>query len=195
MIRPFALAAFAVLALPALAWAKLPDPRFSSVDAVVYGDPDGSREFRVTARDINGAPLNAALITLDFSASPARLYAEQEPGTILDCAKRTLSRYTGRDGLAVFHPRFGGGCTSPSVLVLGDEFFRLREVPARSTDLDGMNACVNVSDLATFASALLYSPDGHPELDFDGSGGRIGLSDLARLADGLLRGTKGSYCP
>jgi hypothetical protein len=71
----------------------------------------------------------------------------------------------------------------------------LRWVPARSTDLDGLDACVDLSDLSIFSNAFLGQPNGHPEFDFDGSGGALGLGDLVRVAHDFLEGTKGSYCP
>jgi hypothetical protein len=88
-----------------------------------------------------------------------------------------------------------GGCATPSVLVLGDEVLHMREIPACSTDLDGRNACVDLTDLAIFSGAFLSAPNTHPELDFDGSGGPLGLGDLVRLSGDFMRGTKGTYCP
>lgn len=53
-------AAFAAfLLLPAVAFAKIPDPRFSTVDPVLYGDTQGTRTFRVVIRDVSNAPSRA----------------------------------------------------------------------------------------------------------------------------------------
>jgi hypothetical protein len=194
MSRPVAFAFLAVFALPSLAFAKPADPRFSTADPVVFGDPDGGRAYRFTARDIANAPLVGQVVTLDFSGSPAHLYAEQEPGTTVNCASRTLSRFTGHDGVALFHPRFGGGCASASVVLSSDGIIE-RQLPARSTDLNGVGGCVDLADLSSFSGAFLHEPSTHPELDFDGSGGAIGLGDLVILAGDFLQGAKGNYCP
>jgi len=60
----------------------------------------------------------------------------------------------------------------------------MREVPACSTDLHGMNTCVDVSDSSVFSTAFLSAQNGHPELDFDGSGGPLGLGDLGEAVRG-----------
>lgn len=183
----------ALLSLPALSAAKV-DPRFSSVDAVVFGDVDGTRTFRVQLRTVDNAP-DQGIVTLDFSGTSVRLETTQEAGTTVDCVARTLSRETPTQGqpgygLAVFHPRFGGA--SGTVRVTGDGI-RLADVPARSTDVDG-DATVGLRDVATFAGPFLDGTP-HPELDFDGSGERVGLGDFALLVQGFLGGAKASYCP
>lgn len=185
--------ALAALLAAGPALAKVPDPRFSSTEPVVYGNPEGSRAYRVVVRSLDYVPQSYEEVTLDFSASPVRLDLEQEPGTTVDCALRTLTRYTGPDGVATFHPRFGKGCAEATVLV-SSIGVPLAHVPARSTDLDGADGCVGLMDLALFARPFL---DGnpHPEMDFDGSGGAAGLGDFSLIAKDFLLGAKGTYCP
>jgi len=193
--RLFVLIAFAAL-LPNPAFAKV-DPRFSLVDPVVFDDPDGARTFRVQLRTVDNAP-DYGTVVLDFSASPVRLETTQEAGTTVDCVARTLSRQTGQFGhadygRAEFHPRFGGSCATASVVVRGDGI-ELAHVPARSTDLDGMQG-TDLHDLTLFSGAFLRDAAGHPEMDFDGSGGALGLGDLVLLTRVFLAGSGGSYCP
>jgi hypothetical protein len=188
MSRLALIAAFAALCAAAPAVAKVPDPRFSQCDAVL----DDGRAFLVAPRDVSNAPLSFEEVTLDFSASPVRLYAEQESGTTVDCVRRTLTRYTTIQGVATFHPRFAIGCADASVLVMVNGVW-LRHVPARSTDLDG-DGTVGVNDVAVFANAFREGSV-RPELDFDGSGGAPGLGDFTRIVQGFLAAAKASYCP
>jgi len=185
-------ALFTVLAV-ASASAKVPDLRFSTFDPVLYGDPQGSRAYHMVVRDVANAPISGHVATLDLSGTSLRLYDVQEAGTTANCALRTLSRFTDAAGVATFHVRFGGSC-SASVLVTS-EGVPLGSVPARSTDIDGVDGCVGLGDLGLFSRAFLDGSADHPELDFDGSGGRVGLGDLVLFGKDLLDGTKGSYCP
>src|SRR6185436_5457702 len=91
--------------------------RFSRVDSVVNGNPEGSRAYRLEVKDINEQGLIGRVATLDFSETPVRLYDSQEAGTTANCAARTLSRMTDMQGFATFHPRFGGGCAGSDVSV------------------------------------------------------------------------------
>jgi len=185
-------ATLAVLSSPAVA--KFPDPAFSQVDPVVVGDAAGSSAFRVVFRDVTNAPLYSELATLDFSQSTVRLYEVQEPGVVVDCAARTLSKVTDHAGVAVFHPRFGGACRSNSVQILGEGVMVMAMVPARSTDMDGLDGCTGLGDFGMFAQRYLSSLP-HAEADFDNSGGPLGLGDFAIFSRGLLNGVKGTYCP
>ena len=170
------------------------DPRTSHADPLIVGDPAGTRAYLVNVRDINGAPQNRRLVTLDFSGSVVRLYEVQEPGTTLNCAARTLSRVTDASGNALFHPQFGSACNTRDVLVFADGIV-ITAACARSTDMDAVDGCTGLGDLVRFAPCLLDRSGSHPEADFDGSGGVIGLGDLAIFAGDLLSGAKGSYCP
>jgi len=186
------LAALAALLLPAFASAKVPDPRFSTIEPIVFGSPAGARTYRVTVRGVSNDPLNFCPVTLDFSGSSLRLYTTAEEGTTLNAPSKTLSRFTGQDGTVVFHPRFGGACSGAEVLVQADGVW-LGHVSARSTDIDAANGCVDLADLTRFAEA--YQGLGHPELDFDGSGGAVGLGDFSLFVRDFDSGVKGEYCP
>jgi hypothetical protein len=192
MPRSTVIAALTALLLPAFASAKVPDPRFSTIDPILFGSPAGSRAYRVVVRDINAAPDQSKVVTLDFSGTSLRLYTTAEEGTTLNAVNKTLSRFSGPDGSAVFHPRFGGACNAADVMVLAEGVL-LGHVPARSTDIDAANGCVDLADLARFAQA--FAEPSHSELDFDGSGGVIGLGDFAIFGRDLESGVKGEYCP
>ena len=184
-------AVFVLILLPAVAFAKVPDPRFSIADPVVYGDTQGTRTYRVQLRDVSNAPLSGEEVVLDFSATNVRLDPVQEAGTTVDCTARTLARLSTGAGVAEFHPRFGGGCAGADVMVSGEGMV-LRHVPSRSADLDGLDACTSLNDLSIFSEAYALQD---PAMDLDGSGGRIGLGDFSILASAFLSGVKGSYCP
>jgi hypothetical protein len=189
---PAVLAALTALLLPGFASAKVPDPRFSTIDPILYGSPAGDRAYRVVIRDVSNAPIQFRVVTLDFSGSSLRLYTTGEAGTTLNAADKTLSRFSAPDGSAVFHARFGGACNAADVLVQAEGVW-LGHVPARSTDIDAANGGVELGDLSRFAAA--YQGLDHPELDFDGSGGAIGLGDFAIIARDYASGVKGEYCP
>ena len=190
--KPTVLAALTALLLPAFASAKVPDPRFSTIDRIVFGSPSGSHAYRVVVRGVSNEPIMFRVVTLDFSGTSLRLYTTAEEGTTLNAANRTLSRFSAPDGSAVFHPRFGGACNQADVLVQAEGVV-LGHVPARSTDIDAANGCVDIADFGRFAGAYLQA--GHPELDFDGSGGMIDLGDFAIFGRDLESGVKGEYCP
>ena len=92
------LAAVAALMIPAIASAKVPDPRFSTIDPILYGSPAGARTYRVVVRGVSNDPLNFCPVTLDFSGSSLRLYTTAEVGTTLNAASKTVSRFTAQDG-------------------------------------------------------------------------------------------------
>lgn len=186
--------------------AKVPDPRNSTVEAVIVGNSSGegmisngnpqttgAAGFLVIVREINNTPLWYEEVEIDFSATNVRLYADQSPGTTADCARRVLSKLTGQDGAAVFTPRFSG-CSHDASVVVSAEGVALATVPARSTDLDGVDGSTGLGDLSILAHALLQNPGGYPEADFDCSGG-VTLADFAILARELLSGVHGAYCP
>ncbi|MGH7725440.1 MAG: hypothetical protein ACREOU_08425 [Candidatus Eiseniibacteriota bacterium] len=204
-----ALAAFsasASLLSPTTVQSKVPDPRNSTVEPVLVGNPgghamtsvgdpgtNGAPGFLVVLRDINNGNLMNEVIELDFSAANVRLGTTQSPGTTVDCTRRVLSKWTDLQGRAVFTPCFGGATEGPAVLVTGDGVW-LAHVPARSTDLDGLDGVTGLSDLGRFSTAFLTEPHSHPEADFDASGS-IGLTDFALFAGEFLSAASATYCP
>jgi hypothetical protein len=188
------------------------DPRYSEVAAVISGSPSGAAlpscgaqpgatgdraaGFRVVVRDVNGSPQYARQVTLHFSQTAIVLLGDDRTGTTIDCAARTITRLTDREGVATFTPRFCGHCAEPRVLVSADGVL-LREVPARSTDIDG-DGTTGLFDFARVGRNFLTG-DPDPATDFDpcvaGSEGRTTLVDLAVFAQELLLGARGTACP
>jgi hypothetical protein len=187
--------------------AKIPDPRFSQVTPVLVGCSSGdavtthcpgelsaSIGFKITLRDINNSPLYGKMAGLTFYAPGVRLYSEQEAGCTMDCALHTLEKVTDSNGVAVFHPRFGGYCNTACVEAWGEGVV-VRDVPVRSTDMAAQGATTGLADFARFMPLYLAGSTTHPEADFDASGGPIGLSDFAIFSREYMLGAQGTYCP
>ena len=192
--------------------AKVPDPRFTRVPAPIVGSVSGAMlpscsgtgstaaeridGFRVETRDVNNSPLWFKPVTLDFSQSTIRLFADDTPGVTVDCAARTVTALTDQHGVVVFRPRFGGSSSGATILVTSDGV-ELRQIAARSTDVDGDGT----TGLADFARVGRNFQDGSadPSTDFDpcapGSEGRTTLSDFAIFARELVRSAQGTACP
>jgi hypothetical protein len=98
----------------------VPDPRFSSFEAVVIGCPSGTAipgcsdaplpapGHQVVVRDINNSTLVGVSVTLNFSATTMRLFTDTRPGTTFNCIARTITRVTDGSGTVTFSPRLGG---------------------------------------------------------------------------------------
>lgn len=194
------------------AQAKIPDPRFCTLPTLVLGSTSGAplpscsalpsgpatrtTGCRLVLRDINNAPLRGEVVTLDFSATPIRLLADDSPGVTVDCVARTLRGVTDAQGVVVFHPRFCGDSAGGAVQIQADGFV-LDEVPARSTDVDG-DGTAGIADFARVGRNFLQGTL-DPATDFDpcsaGSEGRTTLADFAIFAAELLRDVRGEGCP
>jgi len=209
-----ALLAVLCLTVSTTAQAKVPDPRFCRVSTLVLGTSSGAGlpgcmtggwsgapttrvdGFYVEAREVNNGPLWYEPVTLDFSRTTLRLLADDTPGTTVDCVARTITRLTGQDGIAVFQPRFCGQSNGRDVVVSVNGVW-LRELEARSTDVDGDGA-TGLMDFSRLAANLLEG-SADPATDFDpcaaGSEGRTTLADFALFARELLREARGTACP
>ena len=189
----------ALCAGPFRANASVPDPRFSTFDAVVVGNSTGTpigglpAGFDVVVRDVNNASIANAVVTLDFSASGMKVYSSQNAGTTVNCAARTISRATD----AIGHVNFGarvGGYTNSNLVVVSANGVPLGNVPGRSTDIDGLGGRTGLGDLAHLATNLI-SNVGAQETDFD-LNGMTALGDLALFSTELLTDFGPlTYCP
>ena len=196
--RPLLLV-LALVAAPATADAQgLPDPRFSTTDAVVVGNATGHAiggapaGFDVVVRDVNNAPIPGRVVSLDFSATAMRLLSVQNPGTTLDCAGRRISRVTNAQGAVNFAARLAGWDNTNAIPVFsGSE--ELTRVRGRSTDLDGADGTTGLGDFAVFGANFLTNPPA-AETDFD-LNGTTGLGDFAIFAAEFLATQAASYCP
>jgi hypothetical protein len=184
-----------------------PDPRYSSIGPAIVGTSDGApipecagartpaaQGFLVQARNLNDVPWINRPVTIDFSLTGVRLYAQQDAGCTIDCAAHTLTMLTDLQGNALFHPRFGGFANGALAEVSGRGVV-LGDVPVRSTDMDAQGGGTGLGDLALFAPLYNSAATNHPEADFDASGGPIGLGDFAIFAREYALGAQGTYCP
>jgi hypothetical protein len=198
----------AFVILPRVAGADVPLPNTSTVDIVVVGGSSNAPitvggscytqtpGFRVIARNINNVPIPGASVTLDFSATPIRLYASQFDGSTVNCAAKMLSRLTDATGLATFYPVFGGYVNNNAVEVSADGVV-LALIPARSTDTDAVGATTGLSDFTTFAASFaLQQPDARMNFDDCPHGASIpGLTDFAIFSTQFQLAMTGAYCP
>ena len=173
--------------------AHIPFPANSSVDSILVGDAGGGFQpsFVVVPRDISGVPLDGVLVTLRFANPWPTLLESQEPGTIVDCAQKTLGRYSSPNGETVFHPRFGGIVNYDGIEVRANGVL-LARIPARSTDIDGSGA-TSLADLSLLAEAL-FQDASETDLDFN-LDGSVDLGDLEIMRRDLFFGVPGPVCP
>src|SRR5437773_6356218 len=157
LVRKALAVAAGLTVVASVAMASVPDPRNSSVETPMVGGSSGNllagiggAGYEVTVRDINNTPLANQTVVLDFSAAPSagpgapriKLYTVQNAvvaGTTVNCAARTLSKLTNVSGQAIFGPRYGGFVNTADVVVSA-QAVTLANVPARSTDIDGVGA-------------------------------------------------------
>ena len=174
-------AACALLSSVGVAGAQIidPDPRFSSIDPVVVGNPIGYAiggsppGFDVLMRDQNQAPRPGAFITLRFPAA-MKLYAIQNSGTTVDCVQKTLSRVTDAQGRANFAARVGGWTNGNEIEVAADGVV-LGYVKGRSLDYNA-DGRTSLGDFVTFSDDFLNQVT-EPKSDFD-LNGSTGLGDF-----------------
>jgi len=189
-------AGFAVVA--SVASAGVPDPRFSTLDAVVVGNVSGTAiggapaGFDVTVRDVNNAPLSGRTVTLNFAASGMKVYSTQNAGTTVNCPAKSISRVTNGSGAVNFGARIGKFNNSNTVEVSADGVV-LGNVKGRSTDIDGIDGKTGLGDLGLLATNLLTNPAAQ-QTDFD-LNGSTGLADLGLFASEVLTGPTLTYCP
>jgi hypothetical protein len=188
-------AGFAVVA--SVASAGIPDPRFSTVEGSVVGDVSGNAigavpaGFDVTVRDINSAPLSGVVVTLDFSATPMKVYNTQNAGTTVNCAAKTISRVTNGSGQVNFASRVAKFDNSTGVEVAAAGVV-LANVRGRSTDIDGNDGTTGLGDFAVFGNNFQNNPAAI-ETDFD-QNGSTGLGDFAIFGAEFQTFINGTYC-
>jgi hypothetical protein len=200
------------LGWPPPARAKIADPRFCTVPMILLGSTSGAAlpsctadfgtppvrttGFRLVIRDINGAPLWNEPVRLDFSATSILLLADDRPGVTVDCAARTISAWTDQFGVVEFNPRFCGSSGDTRVIVNVDGVY-VREVEARSTDVDG-DGTTGIADFARVARNFLEGTvDSATDFDLCGSDapGVTSLADFAIFAQELAREASAQLCP
>ena len=139
---------------PALA--AVPDPGHSAVDPCLIVCPNGDFAFHVTVRDIIGAPIANANVTIDLCACPAVALCPGEP-----CLQAKLSDASGN---VTFNIKAGGVCTS-SVSIQADGV-QLGVRVVASPDQNG-DLFVDAADVSVAVGKLGNSD---PTADFDCDG-------------------------
>lgn len=176
--------------------ATTPDPRNSSTDIAIIGNSSGTPMgttppgFDVRLRDVNNAPLVGTAVTLDFSATGAKLYATQNAGTTLNCVARTLTRVTDTAGAVNFAARIGAFDNNNTIEVSHDGVV-IAVVPARSTDLDGVDGRTSLGDLVLFA-VNFNTPARETDYDLNGT---TGLGDFVLFVSEYGKVPAQPYCP
>jgi hypothetical protein len=201
------LAALALLAAGSVADAKVAYPPHCESPALLVGSVSGAalpsctagtgaacRGMRFVVRDASQVPLSGVTVFLDFSRTAIRLLGDDRPGTVVDCAARTIQRVTDATGTVEFSPRFVGSGEGVVVLADGATFALLRAV---STDVDG-DGTTGVEDFMRVA-ADYASGAPNPPTDFDpctpGSGGRTTLTDFTIFVQEYLQRAGSTLCP
>jgi hypothetical protein len=179
--NPRTLVLLIVLLGPATAGAAplgVPDPRFSSFEAVVIGCPSGTAiqgcpddgptfaapGYQVVVRDVNNSTLVGIAVTLDFSATSMKLFTDSRSGTTFNCATRTVTRITNGSGAVTFSPRIAGAVPTNSIELSANGVV-LGNVKGRSTDFDG-DGHTGLTDLARLAANFVaQSQDRSTDLD------------------------------
>ena len=185
--RPIIFAILAAMVAAETAGAE-PDPRFSTIDAVVVGSPLGvaiggsPAGFDVTMRDVNNAPRPGVIVELWIGDAGLRLYADQASGTTVNCLQGTISRVTNAQGAVNFAARFGGWVDANEIPVIGDGVV-LGLVKGRSPDYD-KDGAVGLPDLVVFSGDFLVNPSAQKS-DFD-LNGNTGLGDFVLFSTQFL---------
>jgi hypothetical protein len=111
MVRKALLIAAGFAVVASVASAGVPDPRFSTIDAVVVGNASGTAVggspvgFDVTVRDVSNAPLAGVTVTLAFSTAGMKVFSTQNAGTTVNCPAKSISRVTNGSGQVNFASR------------------------------------------------------------------------------------------
>jgi hypothetical protein len=192
-----ALPLVASLMLLAGSAASVPDPRYSSCDAVGVGNSSGrspggsSLGFRIVLRDVSANPIATGWAGLSFSGSGVRVYSAQNSGVTVDVVNQAVSeRFT--TGAAYFALRTGGYTNTSTVEAIGDGV-DVGLARWRSTDIDALDGKTGLGDLAYFSSRFLGRVPA-PECNFDRSASDVpDLVDLEIFTAEYLSGASGSY--
>jgi hypothetical protein len=198
MVRKALLIAAGFAVVTTVASAGVPDPRFSTIDAVVVGNVSGTpiggapAGYDVTVRDVSNAPLAGVTVTLNFSTAAMKVISTQNAGTTVNCAAKSISRVTNGAGQVNFGARVGKFNNANTVEVSANGVV-LGNVKGRSTDIDGSDAKTGLGDFVLFSANFLAVPSAQ-ETDFD-LNGTTGLGDFVIFSAEFLTGPTLAYCP
>jgi hypothetical protein len=180
------------------------DPRNSHADPVLVGTTSGAfvpgvgamaaPGFDVEVRSVNNAPLNYRLVTLTLNSPNLAFLDLQNPGVEVDCANRTIALMTDRLGRVCFGARICGFDNAPDAITVDADGVWLRQVPARSTDLWGMDGVTDANDMRVFRERFFSAVGPFPELDLN-LDDRVDAADLQVLRDEYFRHAGAAPCP
>ena len=189
LVRKATLLVAGGLLIAGVAGAGVPSPANSTAPGAinVVGSTLGladsvAGKFSVIVRDLANNPLNGSSVVIDFSTNADVKVCNPQlyPNYTLNCAARTVRKFTDASGTASF-TIVGGGTGTASVLVNnGGKIYAdgvlLKNVTVGAYDLDGIGG-VGTGDLSAwltdFGSGIAYGRS-----DYDGSGG-VGTGDLS----------------
>ena len=198
MVRKALLIAAGFAVVASVASAGVPDPRFSTIDAVVVGNASGTAiggvpaGFDVTVRDVSNAPLAGVTVSLAFSTAGMKVFSTQNAGTTVNCPAKSISRVTNGSGQVNFASRVAKFNNANTVEVSANGVV-LGNVKGRSTDIDGSDGKTGLGDLVLFSANFLSNPAAQ-ETDFD-LNSNTGLGDLVIFSAEFLTGPTLAYCP
>jgi hypothetical protein len=198
MVRKALLIAAGFAVVASVASAGVPDPRFSTIDAVVVGNTSGTAVggapagFDVTVRDVSNAPLAGVTVTLNFSTAAMKVFSTQNAGTTVNCPAKSISRVTNGAGAVNFASRVAKFNNANTVEVAANGVV-LGNVKGRSTDIDGTDGKTGLGDFVLFSGNFLSVPAAQ-ETDFD-LNGNTGLGDFVVFSSEFLTGPTLTYCP
>jgi len=198
MVRKALLIAAGFAVVASVASAGVPDPRFSTIDAVVVGNVSGTAMggapagFDVTVRDVSNAPLAGVTVSLNFSTSGMKVISTQNAGTTVNCPAKSISRVTNGAGAVNFASRVAKFNNANTVEVSANGVV-LGNVKGRSTDIDGSDGKTGLVDFILFSGNFLSNPSAQ-ETDYD-LNGNTGLVDFILFSGEFLTGPTLAYCP
>ena len=194
----------ATLLSPVPAGSKVPDPRNSRVDPVLVGTTSGelvagvgatsAPGFDVDVRGVNNEPLRYEVVTLTLNSPRLAFLDAQNPGVGVECANRTIALVTDLSGRVCFGPRICGFDNAPDAITVDADGVWLRQVPARSTDLWGMDGVTDINDMRVFRERFFSAAGPFPELDLN-LDGRVDAADLQVIRDEYFRHAGAAPCP
>jgi hypothetical protein len=159
--------------------------------------------FQVIFRDLANNPIVGGNIVIDFSGAPDLVIcADQlDPGVVVNCAAKTVSRLSDANGGAAFTILGGSNGAGHAVTLLnGGKIFgngTLLGFPTVSAfDLDGSGG-VGANDLAAWLGDF-FTAQSFGRSDYDCSG-TVGANDFSQwlgvYGSGMMANSCGASCP
>jgi hypothetical protein len=161
-------------------------------------DPIG--DITIVVRDLVNLPVNNSLVVIDFSAcGDVRLCTDpHDPAAIVDCASRTVRKYTDVAGVAKFRI-VGCGIATPGTPGSAGRCARIYSdwsdegsFPVAVYDLVSCDG-IRPPDLSAWLADFFTLPTGAPRDDYDGNG-TVGPADLSLWLQEFFTAVTGQGC-